>query len=69
MSIFPVLLIAGGLVLMTNAVRGTKPSSIVLSGNNESGKPIKVRERVSWAILGAILILIGAIQLLSHRPS
>jgi hypothetical protein len=66
MSIFPALLIAGGLVLMTNAVRGTKPSSIVLSGKDESGKPIKTRERISWAILGAMLILIGAAQLLSH---
>jgi hypothetical protein len=51
---------------MTNAVRRTKPSSIVLSGKDESGKPIKTRERISWAILGAMLILIGAAQLLSY---
>jgi hypothetical protein len=65
MSIFSLALIAGGCVLVTNAIRGTKPASIVLSGKNESGKPITARERVSWGILGAILILLGAAQLMN----
>jgi hypothetical protein len=66
MSIFSWALIAGGCVFVTNAVRGTKPASIVLSGKNESGKPITARERISWAILGAILILLGTARLMSR---
>jgi hypothetical protein len=62
-------MIAGGLLFVTNAIRGTKPSSIVLSGKNESGKPISARERTSWAILGAMLILLGVAQLMSHRSN
>lgn len=63
---FSYLLIAGGLALVTQAIRGTKPGSTVLWGKDESGKPTKARERISWAILGAGLILLGAFQIISH---
>ena len=67
MDAFSYLLIAGGLVLVTRAIRGTKPVSTVLWGKDESGKPIKARERISWAILGSGLILLGVLQIMSHR--
>lgn len=63
---FSYLLIAGGLVFVTKAIRGTKPASTVLWGNDESGKPIKTRERISWAILGSGLILLGVLQIMSR---
>jgi hypothetical protein len=69
MSTFSFLLIAGGLVLVANAIRGTKPSSTALWGKDESGKPIKAGERISWAILGAGLILLGAFQIMNHRSN
>ena len=69
MSTFYFLLIIGGFFLVANAVRGIKPSSPVLWGKDASGKPIKARERISWAILGAGLILLGAFQILNHRSN
>jgi len=66
MSTFSFLLFAGGLVLGTNAIRGTGPSSTALWGKDESGKTIKTRERVSWVFLGALLVLLGAFQIMSH---
>jgi hypothetical protein len=69
MNVFAFVLIAGGLLLVRNALHGTKPSSTVLWGKDQSGKPINTRERISWAILGAGLILLGAFQILNHRPN
>jgi len=69
LSIFSFLLIGGGLYLVTNAIRGTKPSSSALWGRDESGKPISARERVSWAVLGTGLIVLGALQIMNHRVS
>jgi hypothetical protein len=69
MNPFSFLVIIGGLFLLTNAIRGTKPASTALWGKDASGKPIKARERISWAILGAGLILLGALQIISHRSN
>jgi hypothetical protein len=67
MRVLPVLLIAAGVVFVMSAFRGTKPASIVLSGKDDSGKPIKARDRIAWAILGTMLIVLGAVQLMIHR--
>ena len=65
MQVIPLILIMGGLVLLRCGIRGTKPASATLWGKNESGKPIKLTERVSWGICGAGMIFLGAFQLLN----
>jgi len=63
------LIILGGLSFLINAMRGTKPASMVLWGRDESSKPMKARERISWAIMGAGLVFLGILQLMRHRSN
>jgi hypothetical protein len=65
----PFIIIGGGLVTVKNAIRGVKPTSLALWGKNESGNPINNRERISWAILGMLMLLVGAWQLWRHYSS
>jgi hypothetical protein len=61
------LIILGGLSFVINAIRGTKPASTVIWGKDESGKTIKARERISWAIMGAGFIFLGIARLIRHH--
>ncbi len=69
MKLFSFLLILGGLAFVRSAVRGTKPSSTVLWGKDSAGKPMKTAERISWALLGAGVVILGVFQLFSDHSN
>jgi len=63
------ILLLAGVLLVINAVRGTKPASAVLWGKDQSGAPINVRDRVSWAIVGIGLALLGIFQFANRHAN
>ena len=64
---FSLIYILGVLFFLRSGIRGTKPHSFVLYGEDESGKPIDWPERIAWGLLGLMFLSLGALRVLPSR--
>ncbi len=59
---FALVFILGGFYFLQCGIRGTKPRSFVLYGEDESGKPIDWPERIAWSLLGILFLYFGLVR-------
>jgi hypothetical protein len=62
--VISLVFLLAGIGFLWSGIKGTKPHSPVLYGEDESGKPIDWPERVAWSLVGLLGLYAGVVRLI-----